>query len=305
MDKFVLIGGMPRSGTNLTRRIVGSHSNIAIPTAEFHFLKGHAQGRTVRQILSNERLQDWGIDYADLYDQSPPQVYVTVLRRYASKKGKEIFGEKSPGNEFYLYLAEHWLKDFELKCIIMMRNPLDVIASYKFIPSARGSNEGDPSLIARTARDWCRSVTLGLARSYAQPRNYLLLRYEDLVSDPLAKAQELCNFIGISFEESRMLSLADFSEHKDNTSFAKQDNLNQTYRVYRPDSRKRFLSADEVSTICNMCGEVAWAVGYNDENLTPSSQYSSRRQASDLELTIRNKIARWSRSLFSQERTRL
>lgn len=42
--RFVLIAGMPRSGTNLVRRIVGSHSEIAIPSAEFVFLEKYSWG---------------------------------------------------------------------------------------------------------------------------------------------------------------------------------------------------------------------------------------------------------------------
>lgn len=298
MNKFVLIGGMPRSGTNLTRRIVGSHSSIAIPTAEFQFFREYRQGKSVRQILANEKLQDWGVEFSDLYEQPPSQVYVTVLSRYAEKVGKKISGEKSPRNEFYLDLAEEWLENLQFKCIIMMRNPLDVVASYKFIPGAQGKKEKDTGLVYRSAQEWLRSITIALAKRYAKPESYFLLRYEDLVAGPHAQTRALCDFIGVDFEESRMLSLSDFAEHKDNTSFGQQQNIQQTYRVYQPESRKHFLSDDEIMVVQDVCGELAWAVGYQDESFEPVNCRTRERESAMTKPQL-NKLRRWSRSLFS------
>jgi len=288
---------MPRSGTNLTRRIVGSHSDIAIPTAEFQFFRDYRQGKTIRQILANEKLQSWGVEFADLYEQAPSQVYLAVLTRYAEKLGKTIAGEKTPRNEFYLDLAEEWLKGSQLKCIIMMRNPIDVCASYKFIPGAQGKNEKDAGLVYRSAHEWVRSITVALAKRYARPQNYFLLRYEDLVADPHAQTRALCEFLGVDFEESRMLSLADFSGHKDNTSFGQEQNLQQTYRIYRPESRKQFLSNDETMVVRDVCGELAWAVGYQDEIFMPADREAPGDGVATKKHQI-NKLRRWSRSLF-------
>jgi len=290
---------MPRSGTNLIRRIIGSHSDIAIPTAEFAFFRDYSSGKSVRQILTKEKLGKWGVEFSDLYEQPPSQVYITVLRRYAANKGKGISGEKTPLNEFYLGLAEDWLRDYELKCIVMMRNPLDVVASYKFIPSGHGKKEKDAELVQRSARNWHRSITLGLAKRFARPHNYYLLKYEDLVADPHKKARELCDFIGVEFEESRMLSLADYAEHKDNTSFERQENLQQTYRVYQPESRKRYLSEEETSVVREICGELAWAVGYEDENFAPADRTMSDHGNAATNPQLK-KFRRWSKHLFSQ-----
>jgi hypothetical protein len=201
-------------------------------------------------------------------------------------------------NEFHLQIAEKWLSGFDLKCIVMMRNPLDVTASIKFIPSAQGKKEHDPSLVPRTAREWCRSVSIGLARAYAQPLNYRLVRYEDLVADPHRSTQALCEFLGVQFQEERMLSLADFPDHKDNTSFAEQDNVQQAYRVYRPSSRQQYLAKQEISTVREICAELAWAVGYRDESLRPAGEAAPSKEAPDLG-AVKSKFSRWSKHLFS------
>jgi hypothetical protein len=96
-----------------------------------------------------------------------------------------------------------------------------------------------------------------------------------------------------------MLSLADFSEHKDNTSFAEQDNLQQAYRVYKPASRKQYLSADDMSVVRDICGELAWAVGYEDDNLVPSYE-AAPKQPWDFE-SIKTRIFRWSKHFVPQQ----
>ena len=79
MSKFVLIGGVPRSGTNLARRIIGSHSKIAIPPGEFQFFRQYVKGKSVAQILANKRLKLWNIDLSDL--RSGLQRSLPPLRR--------------------------------------------------------------------------------------------------------------------------------------------------------------------------------------------------------------------------------
>jgi hypothetical protein len=138
---------------------------------------------------------------------------------------------------------------------------------------------------------------------YARPQNYLLLKYEDLVSDPNGKTKKLCDFIGVDFEERRMLSFSDFANHKDNTSFAQLDNLQQSYRVYRPDSRKRFLDAEERAIVRDFCGELAWAVGYDDEAFATAHEVASRERFTSLE-PIKSKLYRWSRNLLQQQKSR-
>jgi hypothetical protein len=99
MKKIVIIGGMPRSGTNLARRIIGSHSKIAIPTGEFKFFRQLSNGKSVREILANPRLKEWNVDFSDLYAAQPAKVFIQTLTRYAENVGKEIPGEKTPQND--------------------------------------------------------------------------------------------------------------------------------------------------------------------------------------------------------------
>lgn len=272
MSKFVLIGGVPRSGTNLTRRIIGSHSKIAIPPAEFQFFSQYANGKSVTEILANKRLERWDVDLSDLCSQEHREAFVGALVRYTEKAGKEIPGEKTPLNEFYYDIIQEWLSDFELKFVHAVRNPFDVMASFKHSHIRHDNHrKGYPGISAHS-RNWVRSVSMGLARAHYNPEGYYLLKYEDLATDPTGTTQDLCAFLGVDFEHERMLNLSDFQGRRDNTSFPQdRGKAHKGYTAIRkPESRKHYLTDAEVHIVSSICGELAHALGYDDDDFGPS-----------------------------------
>lgn len=280
MTQFILIGGVPRSGTNLARRIVGSHSRIAIPPAEFHFFRRYSNGNNVSQILANKRLAQWGVDFSDLYAQPARKAYVEVLRRYARKVNKEIPGEKSPLSEFFYPLIEEWLADFQVKYIHLVCNPINVIASHKFAPF-RDKERGrtDLPLIISLATNWRRSVAIGLARAALKPETYYVLKYEDLTANPRPTIEALCDFMAVEYEEGNMLTLADFATHGDNTSFSGgEGKSSDSPSVHETEDRKSYLTEEEIRIISGECGELAQAIGYADDSLMALPPTAPRKE---------------------------
>ena len=268
MGKFVIIGGMPRSGTNLARRIIGSHSRIAVPPAEFQFFRQYARGKSVQSIMENKRLEDWHVDFSDLYPLEHRDAFIKTLERYTENLGKDIPGEKSPLNEFYYEIIEDWLQGYDLKFIHMLRNPFDMLASYKHAPFRREKPRKIDPVLPVNARNWWRSAAFGLARSRFQPERYYLLKYEDLTADPVAVTRDLCQFLGVEFESDRMLNLTDYKQYKDNTSFPTVAALEtrEVGAVRQAESRKQYLNPAEIQTIGAICGELARGLGYEDED---------------------------------------
>ncbi len=277
MNKFVIIGGMGRSGTNLARRILGSHSKIAIPTGEFRFFGQCAKGYSVKEILSNPRVMSWGVDFSDLYEKSHHDVFVEVLSRYTRNMGKEIPGEKTPRNEFYYEAIKECLKSFDIKFVHLVRNPIDVIASFKH--ATFRESRGKINHLSALTSDWTRSASMGLARTHTDKDGYYVLKYEDLAGDPVGTARKLCTFVGVDFEEDRMLNLEDFAKHKDNTSFPQTEgNGHQSYPAIRgAESRKDYLTASEIQFISSQCGELANSLGYQDTDFKAFPPTSSKR----------------------------
>lgn len=279
MKKIVLVGGMPRSGTNLARRILGSHTDIAMPSVELMFFRKLEAGQSVKEILSADKFQRrYQLDVSDLYQESPEVVYRELLTRYAGSIGKPVAGEKSPRSEFDYARIRESLEDFDLRFVQIVRNPLDVAASYKHAPFRQNISEKEefqPELI-KLAEDWKRSLSIGLARSFSNPGNYHLLKYEDLTDDPENEIQALCDFIGVDNQADRMMNLQDFSEHKDNTSFSEKDVTSPSHdhgRVRAVKSRKAHLSAEELSIVVSLCAELAQSFGYDDAEFNSAAKH--------------------------------
>jgi hypothetical protein len=66
-----------------------------------------------------------------------------------------------------------------------------------------------------------------------------------------------------------MLTLSDYRrDHKDNTSFPQQTGTGHSV-IYKPVSRKHYLTAGETGVMASICGELARAIGYEDQDLKP------------------------------------
>jgi hypothetical protein len=213
----------------------------------------------------------WNIPLTDLYAMNHQEAFATALVRYAQKAGKEIPGEKSPYNEFYYGTIQEWLGDFELKFVHIVRNPFDATASLKNFHNVSSSVEKRkkrPLDISLHCRNWSRSTSMGLARARYDAEAYYLLKYEDLTTNPMAITRELCTFLGVGFEQERMLNLSDFDGHRDNTSFAQNQGEKhpEFSAIRKPASRKHYLTDSEVKMVGSICGELARALGYDDDD---------------------------------------
>lgn len=290
MNKAVLVCGMGRSGTNLLRRIVGSHSDIAMPPVEFQFFQSLDSGKTVQQILSAENFQQrYQLDVSDLYHDAPETVYKELLARYAKSINKPVAGEKTPRNEFYYERILKSLDGFDIRFIQIVRNPFDMLASYKHAPFRKKALVQAETV--ELVEDWLRSLSIGLARSFSNPEKYRVIKYEKLTSDPAKETQKLCEFLDVDFQPDRMLNLVDFSEHKDNTSFSDQDTKNDTQNtglVKRAKSRKDHLTPEEIQMVVFLCSELAQSFGYFDEAF--SQEFAHKRSMYQEESRMRRKL---------------
>ena len=90
-----------------------------------------------------------------------------------------------------------------------------------------------------------------------------------------------------------MLSLSDYSGHRDNTSFTTNDQSgsDESGRVRPIESRKGYLTQQEIQSVASMCGELARAIGYEDEDF---DFYRSRKEGSDSRVGRKlTRIGKW------------
>jgi hypothetical protein len=244
----IFVVGVSRSGTTLMRKILGKHSRIAIAD-ENHFLGHLLPSQGVRHALRRagdlrddaavSRVVD--IIYSDefqggsrLRDSSPfwrwiakrvPRdeletrlldgersergVFTAVLRLYADRRRKAIFGEKTPAHIRWADTLLEWYPTARI--VHMVRDPRAVYRSelkrrnarpeslpYRWL--VRAPQLMRSFILVEVAWAWAGAVShhRTLARRY--PTSYQMVRFEDLVRAPEAEIDHLCAFLGVAPE---------------------------------------------------------------------------------------------------------
>ena len=80
-----------------------------------------------------------------------------------------------------------------LKCILIIRDPRDMITSLNYGKGPSFTGEIRPTLF--NIRNWRKSVAFAI--KYKSSKNLLVIKYEDLVNNPSKKLEEITNFLEI------------------------------------------------------------------------------------------------------------
>jgi hypothetical protein len=266
----VWVGGINRSGTTLMARILGSCSEFAVPPSEFLFF-GRRAGvepadradfeRRLAGILRWPRVREWGLNDREVlalsrsWPASARSLFVLPLEAYRQRTGKPRLGEKSVLNEFRLDVLRAWLGDFRL--VQMIRDP---VAAYA---STYAGRTPDLRRAIRWGRLWAASAEIALERRRGERGRHLLVRYEDLTTDPRATVARVADFLGLAFEEEAMLGLTAY-ESKENSSFAVAATGTYEHAIRRSDGVDRRAAVDprEPAVLAAVCGPAARRLGY-------------------------------------------
>ncbi len=146
-------------------------------------------------------------------DRSERSVFQTLLRAYADRKGKAIIGEKTPAHVRYGATLLAWFPGGRI--IHMLRDPRAIYVSdlrrRRLHPGAlpyRLLRRVPPLLAAvllvQTTLAWQESAMRIRENRRRHADRYLVVRFEDLVTDPRAEVARICRFAGIEFEEGMM-----------------------------------------------------------------------------------------------------
>ncbi len=231
----IFIVGTPRSGTTLTARILDKHSSIFIP-GETHFFddiwaRRKELGREFDQscrfkIL--ERLKTLYGRYNESDDQarvafllddmqvrdnlsnnwnSYTDVFSSFMEMQMLHEGKKRWGNNTPRDIFHVQT----IMDFfpQAKIIVCVRDVRDFLLSYQGKWRATAPEEGErlkklyhPVI---TSLLWKSSMKLLPGIKESVPRQNLhIVRYEDLVTDPVNTVKEICAKIGEDFEQDML-----------------------------------------------------------------------------------------------------
>jgi O-antigen/teichoic acid export membrane protein len=215
MDVAFIVGA-PRSGTTLLASILSRHSEIAVPPETSFFLRTYAKRfwfncwnrndknkreRMVDLLFTNTRFLDLGLTKDQVLNEFKKYpigydfLFRASLQAFATMHGKTRVVEKTPDHIENMDTILKWYPN--AKIILIIRDGRDVVGSLMRIAWTHKNMERHAAYWA-----WCARTAMRFAKQY--PDKIFLIRFEDLISEPIKTVQGLCIFLGITFEESML-----------------------------------------------------------------------------------------------------
>lgn len=220
-ERPVFVLGSERSGTTLLMAILGCHPRLAVPEVAWYYPRFRPYLFTYGDLGNNDNFRTlthemahglrtpyWGMGVnpgvfgdeilASALDieQSFAGVYAAMFERYARETGKPRWGEKTPYNLFYI---GEILEDFpNAQFAYIFRDGRDVSA--EFLDASFG-----PTNIYSAAELW--KMGQDAARPWREKLSddqWLDVRYEDFVRDPVKGVKVLCEFLGEEYDEEML-----------------------------------------------------------------------------------------------------
>lgn len=267
--KLVFLLSTPRSGSTLLGAMLANHSAIYCPNEPWLLLnlyalfdgRPHAKGSpnenlatvALRELLSEEQFGHAARAFA-----------LSVYNQKLQQQGKRLFVDKTPRYYQVLSFLDQLFPD--AKKIWLMRNPLDVAASYATtwqVPVAE--------LIGESLSPNSLDLTIGLrnyARYFRGQKNTFEVRYENLVSNAPEALERLCAFLGVPYEHG----LEDYGRGDPAFSAMKEQLMGDKniFSHSRPhtqsvDKWKQHFSTEDLQRLINLIGEkTIKRMGYHD-----------------------------------------
>ncbi|PEN09252.1 hypothetical protein CRI93_00545 [Longimonas halophila] len=265
----IFVVGANRSGTTLARLMLNAHPRIAIPE-ELNYFKirpywhswdepvwdAEDYAQFVDRVLDRYLPLLPGLDAAAVRPRllaAPNPTYRTpyaeLLGAWAAAEGKARWGEKTPGNLFYVDLLIGMFPDAQF--IYVQRDPRAGVASMQGVSFF-------PNDVVLNALNRRKSWTVGhrLLTQVVPAKQRITIRYEDLVYTPEQVARTLCTFLGEAYDPD-MLRFHTDAERYMKTEAASSFNAAATRPISTaPAERwKTDLSPIEIGWIESICAE--------------------------------------------------
>lgn len=197
--QFAFLGGHPRSGTTLLEQILDANPEVLAfdeSTAFLHEVEKQIQFKP--SAAASEQL-----------DRLPSGQRAEMRRRYVKSLLREISGEpsarllldKNPSPTMSLNL---WLRVFpELKVIIALRDPRDVVVSCFFLNLMLNATNVNFLSLERTVKHYGDLMDVWLRLRELGGFEWIESRYEDVVADVESEGRKVTEFLGLSWHPAQ------------------------------------------------------------------------------------------------------
>lgn len=210
------IVGFQRSGTTLLRLMLDNHPGLAVPLDTVGLWAAYAarvdkdySGLRSREaivalvddILREHRVKLWDAALTReqvlgfLTEPTYSCVVAAFYQAYASAKGKARWGDKDPGNMRRIDMILEWFPQAQILHIV--RDGRDCCLSH--LEQDFGHSSLLPCAVAwREEVEWVRRIGRILGRQYLE------IRYEDLVREPERVLQRVTSFLQVDYHPTML-----------------------------------------------------------------------------------------------------
>jgi tetratricopeptide (TPR) repeat protein len=199
--QIAFLGGHPRSGTTLLEQILDAHPDV---------LAFDEPAAFAQEITG--RLPAGKVSAAQMLDTLPAAQRAEMRGRYVKSLLREIQGvptqrillDKNPSPTMSLNV---WLRVFpELKVIIALRDPRDVIISCFFLNIMLNATNANFLSLERTAKHYADLMDVWLRMRELGGFDWIESRYEDVVADLEAEGRKVTEFLGLHWHPNQARS---------------------------------------------------------------------------------------------------
>jgi protein-tyrosine sulfotransferase len=261
--RHVVMGGAPRSGTTLLRKMLERHPELC-------------SGAETKLFVPAAFNLDWlaaayGLPRPELTEmlrRSPSQgAFIDAFaRRVTAAAGKPRWAEKTPQNIRHL----DWiLPRFPSASVIhIVRDGRDVVCSMREHPDWRWVDGGWQKVVVPRPLEWYASRWLAdtaAGMAWRQDPRYVEVRYEDLVADPALALHGICEGIGALVDPAWLAQVTAGDTDGDSTDDAAPQRRPDYDGAASGVSIGRWrtdLDADEQTLVMRLCGDRLRELGY-------------------------------------------
>ncbi len=199
--EIAFLGGHPRSGTTLLEQILDAHPEVLA------FDEPVAFSQEITSQINLAPLE--GEAQLNKLDTLPVPRRAEMRRRYIKSLLREIQGEpaarilldKNPSPTMSLNV---WLRVFpELKVIIALRDPRDVVISCFFLNVMLNSTNVNFLSLERTAKHYADLMDVWLRLRELGGFDWIESRYEDVVANLEPEGKRVTEFLGLSWHQDQ------------------------------------------------------------------------------------------------------
>jgi hypothetical protein len=226
VQHFFILGN-PRSGTSLLRIILNSHPNIVAPPEcgfshwwlqkyqDWDINDLHTKRKTefLNDVLGSKKMETWRLNndrLSKLVEQRKPSNYSELIDcvYLCYKTNESVISAIIDKNNYYVNhlgdLPKIWPN---AKYIFIIRDGRDVACSYLEVNELKSDSKYKPKLpteISTIAEEWSANNQNILSFLRQNNKKYIMVRFEDLISDTKDKMMQICQFLNIQYHENML-----------------------------------------------------------------------------------------------------